>query len=644
MPLRPWRTTAVASGLAVAAAVTAFPASAQPSGGDQDDRTVVAGSTPSWATSQAKTGDVADDAVRHVQIALSLRDQAGAERLAAAVATPGTAEHGKFLTPQQFVERFAASDETVTHVRDWLTQQGLAVTGVSANRHFIDAQAPTGVLEKAFGTQLSTFRSQVSGRVQDLVAPASPISLPRELRGAVTTVLGLDDSAKAIKPQHTAPSAPGANAVQHCARWWGEQNNAEVPQKYPAGSQSNSLCGYTGPSVRAMYGLNPGHHGAGTTVGIVGAYNSPTLVADTNRAAGHLGVPPLAADQYSAVLPDGGFTDEKECDAEGWYGEQTLDVQASHTIAPNAKIRYYAAKTCIGGLYDAFNKAVQDNAVDVISNSWGDADGERRLPAATRDQFNSMALQAGIQGQSVTVSTGDAGNNSGMVGRITAGFPASSPWVTAVGGTTVGLGQDNKPKVLTGWENTGNTLSGGQWVPQRDADGPFAGGAGGGPSALYDAPDWQAGAVPAEVAHGKRAVPDIAALADSYTGMLVGQTDSRGQFTIGPSGGTSLAAPLVAGLAVDAQQARAGTARAGLLNPALYALKGSPAIIDVTPQKAGVWTPSMHSLPGTSVPGGQGSYLVDFDTRPQNLQSAPGWDTVTGLGTPSAGFVAALAK
>lgn len=639
MPKNFWLGTAIA-GLAVAAVATVAPAVAQPNH-DLDTRSLVAGTVPAWATEQTRTGDADDHAVRHVRIALSLRDAEGARALAARLATPESPDRGRFLTSDQFLNRFAPTETAVSSVRDWLSLQGITVDTVSGNRFLIEAHATTGVLEKAFATQLATYRDNVAGRLTTLVAPAVPISVPASLRSSVAAVLGLDDSEKAIRPHHASPHVAQA---QNCARWWGEQNNRDVPQKYPAGAQSNSLCGYTGPSVRAMYGLGPAQTGAGTTIGVIGAYDSPTLVGDVNRAADQTGTPGLATAQYSKVLPDDGFADEKECDAESWKFEQTLDVQAAHTIAPASKLRYYAGKSCIGGLYDAFNKAVEDNIVGVISASWGNADGERRMPPATRDLFNQMALQAAIQGQSIMVSSGDAGNNSGAVGQATASFPATSPYVTAVGGTTVGLGQDNEVKVLTGWESTGNTLSGRKWLPQPDADGPFAGGSGGGPSALYDAPEWQRGVVPPAVAGGQRAIPDVATLADSYTGLLVGRTDSSGHYGISTSGGTSLAAPLMAGLAADAQQARRGAQRGGLLNPALYALRGSPALSDVVPQKAGVWTPVMHSLPGATVPGSEGSYLVDFDARPQNLVSARGWDPVTGIGTPAAAFVGALAR
>lgn len=642
MHSRLWHALAATAALLASTAATAATAVAAPSApaGDTGDRAPIAGSTPAWATQHTQVARTSGNTVRHITVALALRDQAGAERLAAQLATPGSAEHGKFLSSQQFLDRFAPAQEVVDQVSQWLAKQGLHVTGVSGNRHFVDAEAPTAALESAFGTRIAAFRARIDGTARTLTAPASPVTVPTSLRASITAVLGLDDSAALLKPQHTRPAA--AAAEQHCARWWGEQNNTDVPQKYSGGFQSNSLCGYTGTQVRAMYKLGNGSTGAGTTIGVVGAYNSDTVVADTNQAAAQIGVPPLAAGQYSAVLPQGGFTDAQECGAEGWAAEQTLDVQASHTIAPSAKIRYYAGKTCMGnGIYDAFNQAVTDNAVDVISNSYGNADGEAALPQAARDQFNAMALQAAIQGQTITVSTGDAGNNSGPVGKATASFPSSSPWVVAVGGTSVGLDQNNQPTVLTGWENSGNTQSGATWAPQQDADGPFASGAGGGASALYDAPDWQAGVVSGS--GGMRAVPDIAALADSYTGMLVGQT-IKGQFGIGSYGGTSLASPLIAGLVADAQQTRSGTARAGLLTPVLYGLRGSSAIADVVPQKAGVWTPMMHAFGGVAVPGGQGSYLIDFDARPQNLQSGPGWDNVTGLGTPDAGFIPALSQ
>lgn len=658
MPAHPWQGLAVL-GVAAAAVLTTAPAIAQPD--PAATRVAVAGSQPAWATSDQATGEVDNQASRRIQVALPLRHEDEAARLAQQVSTPGSAQRGRFLTAEQFRDRFAPADETVSAVRDWLTAAGVTVDEVSTNRHFLTAHAPVGVLERTFTTELRTFRHDTGdGAVRDLVAPATPITVPTRLRGSVSAVLGLDDSEQTLRPQHdarpqqtqthhqtptgTAESEPAAAREQRCARWWGEQNNTTVPQRYPEGAQSNSLCGYSAPSLRALYGAGTTNSGAGTTVGIVGAYNSPTLLSDINRTAPEIGAPALSGSQYKEVLPQDGFTDQDRCNLDSWYGEQTLDVQAVHTMAPAAGIRYYAARTCVQGIYDTFNTAVEDNAIDVISASWGNPDGEAGLPPAVLRQFNAMALQAAIQGQSVLVSTGDAGDNSGLAGRPTASFPASSPYVTAVGGTTVGLDENNKPTVVTGWENRGNTLVNGQWQIQSDEDGPFAGGGGGGRSARYGAPDWQKNTVPDGIARGQRAVPDIAALADAYTGMLLGRTPHEGEYGLAIYGGTSLAAPLIAGLAADAQQARPEHARAGMLNPALYALQGSDAVTDVRHRAAGIWTPVMHALPGATVPNEPGDYLVDLDGRPQNLATGPGWDPVTGIGTPSTAFIPGLAR
>jgi subtilase family serine protease len=363
-------------------------------------------------------------------------------------------------------------------------------------------------------------------------------------------------------------------------------------------------------------------------------------VADTNRAAASFGSPPLASGQYSAVLP-AGYIDQNQCAPESWVGEQALDVQAIHTLAPAAQITYYGASSCLT-LIDALNTAVAENKASVISNSWL-YPGESMVPAANRQQLDSIAVQAAIQGQALLFSSGDSGDNSAAAasGRHEASFPASSPWVTAVGGTSVAVDGANKVSFSTGWEGSGNTLQGGQWASQRDADGRFVGGAGGGVSGMYDLPDYQKGKVPAGTKG--RAIPDISALADAYTGMAIGYTAGGAGYVEFAGGGTSLAAPLLAGLVADAQQAQRVT-RMGFLNEAIYVLSDKPAITDVIAVKAGVWTPSMISYGYVSVPSGQGDYLIDLDSKPQSLQSATGWDAVTGVGTPTAAFLTQLGK
>jgi subtilase family serine protease len=638
MTIRPLRAASMIAGCAALAGLAGQAPAVAAHDHAPDGRAVVAGSAPSWATASTRVGNVDSHAHRHVQVALALRDQADAEKLAREISTPGTANYRKTLNSAQFAARFAPTQQTVDEVTAWLRGQGLQVTGVSGNRHLVDADADTSTLEHAFGTTLQKFRHTTEGVSKTLVAPTHDISLPVQLRTSVTAVLGLDDSEQLIRPQRVDIPRPAATAAAatSCATSWGQTVNKDVPQRYA--SQSNVLCGYGSAQAREIYGLGAGATGAGVSIGIVGAYNSATTASDANRAAARFGAPPLATGQYSSVDPAGGYKPDPACEPDSWSAEQALDVQAAHTMAPAAKITYYGAADC-RTLFDGLNTAVSDNKAGIVSASWGFSGGEASVPAAARQQMDAIGTQAAIQGQSLLVSSGDTGDSSGVAGRPTASFPASHPWVTGVGGTSVGLDARGQRVVETGWSSTANTLTNGTWTPTQDADGPFAGGSGGGVSTVYSRPDYQNGAV----STAKRSVPDISALADAYTGFAVGTTVAGRGYVEYSSGGTSLAAPLMAGLVADSAQA-ASTDRLGFLNPAIYQLAKTGAVRDVTHQATGVWTPSVVGYGGVTVPRAQGSYLIDFDGKPQTLQSGPGWDPVTGVGTPSSDFVKALAQ
>jgi subtilase family serine protease len=662
MTRTPLATATVSLGLATLLAATlATPATAQrvathtDPAGSVAEMARVGGTAPSWATPRARVGDAPTGQHRTVMITLALRDQRGAEDLARRVSTPGTAEHGKHLTSAQFRARFAPTRQTVDAVTDWLRTRGLRVGAVSGD-HVLSATGTNAQLAKAFGVRIGLF----THHGKRLAAPDGDVRLPRHLGGAVTAVVGLDDTSQLTRPtanltrvEGTLPARPATRAAagsrrgaaaaqeQYCTRYWGESNNATVPQKYPAGMQSNVPCGYTVAQLRAIYGQSAANSGAGVRVAITGSYDLSSLVTDTTRWAREVGGTPLAAGQYAVVPPPGGYRDNPLCEAsrEAWHGEQAMDVQAVHAIAPRASITWYAGGDCTDN-YAALGRAIADNTATVITSSWNAA-GENVTPAV-RSMMDALLVQAAIQGQSVLFSSGDLGDNS-ATGRGPQ-FPAGHPWVTAVGGTTVAINPDGTPKFTTGWEATGNTLTNGRWVRQNDADGPFAGGAGGGRSSVYAQPDYQRGVVPDTYARGKRTVPDVAALADAYTGMLTGLTRADG-WAIGPGGGTSLASPIMAGLVANAQQHKGSSTRLGFLNAALYRMRANTAAMsDVRPVAAGIWTPGMVGYGGVTVPTTPGDYLVDLDARPQSLQSGPGWDPVTGVGTPAAGFVTAFPR
>ncbi|RDI35399.1 subtilase family protein [Lentzea flaviverrucosa] len=648
MSVRPSRVVGVVGAVALLTSLAIPSASAQ-----VIDAAPLIDATPGWAKPEAKVGQADAGQRRRVQIALQLRDKRGAEALAKAVSTPGSAQHGKYLSPGQFVERFGPAQATVDKVSTWLRSKGLAVKDVTSNRHFISVEASNGQLEAAFGTSLSSYKRKAKdGREHILVAPERALTLPRELAGVVTAVVGIDDNAKTVTPNQVSmravPGRPGrpltaAAPGQECAPHWGAVNNTAVPQMHPAGQQSNDICGYNASQIRAIYGLTAANTGAGQHIAITGAYNLPSLVSDTDRAGRTYGWPALTAGQYTAkVAPT--FDSENECGGvESWHAEQALDVQAIRAFSPAAKITYYGAQSCFE-LYSGLNQAVADNTASVVTNSWL-FEYEADIPASDREQVDAIALQAAIQGQAVLFCSGDQGDNSRINGRPEASWPAIHPWVTAVGGTTVALGGDNKLKFTAGWQHSGFTQNGNQWAAQQDSDGRFAGGAGGGVSMRYPAPDYQKNVVPTSISQGRRAMPDISAIADALTGMGIGHTRPDGVYELYPSGGTSLASPVMAALVANAQQTQ-GVARFGFLNPAIYKLKGNAAITDVTPVKAGIWAPYMIQWRNVDVPTQANSYLVNVDDKPQTLVSATGWDNVTGIGTPASNgaFLTALGK
>jgi subtilase family serine protease len=201
----------------------------------------------------------------------------------------------------------------------------------------------------------------------------------------------------------------------------------------------------------------------------------------------------------------------------------------------------------------------------------------------------------------------------------------------AVGGTTLGLGAWNNRVFETGWSNDTAVLDEGKWSDIGIR------GAGGGTSLDYAQSAYQKGVVPSSMSHVRignrtavnRAVPDIAAVADLDTGMLTGYTSSDdGQYKTQVNAGTSLAAPLIAGLVADAQQGQRTSL--GFTNPLIYRLYGTHGFHDVLPQQnLAAYTPA----------NGTDSASVDVfdsqDSAETDQVTAKGYDTVTGVGTPN---------
>ncbi len=620
-------------------------------------RTTLTNSTPDWATPNAQVGSVPDSAQHTFWVYLSMRNSKALDAAVAAVSNPASADYGKYLTPAQFRASYAPTDANVAAVRTWLKQAGFAVSADRPdNNRWVKVTGTTAQVERAFSTQLRTYRH----RGKALQAPDGDLSIPRSISSLVAGVAGLDGSDRLMKPDIAdAPPSPAFVNAPPCSTSWAEKTavddkgNPVVPPAYGQQFLPYATCGYTPSQLQGAYGTKStvagGIDGRGQTVAIVDAFASPTIAGDANQYASLHGQPPVPFSEIKPVDrsndPIGG---PDQCDAQGWYGEETLDVEAVHAMAPGAHVLFVGGADCLDeSLIDAVNKIVDGNLAQMVSNSYGNL-GETGEDAGLRQAWNDTFRQAALEGIGMYFSSGDSGDEVDNLGHAEADFPASHPLVTAVGGTSLGVSSSDGYLFETGWGTTSSTLTNGAWTPAPPGDHIY--GSGGGTSLFYAQPDYQKNVVPKKLAKangGKpaRVVPDVSLVGDPNTGMLVGQTQTFPDGTVKYSeyriGGTSLSSPLMAGVMALADQ-QAGHPH-GFANPALYAQYGTPAYRDtVAPDQpiAVVRNDFVNSVDAT---GGIKTTLRTFD-QTQSLHTTPGYDDVTGVGSPNGQrFLAALA-
>ena len=617
-----------------------IPALAAPSA-----RATLAGNVPPWAKSaNFKAAANPSDSIGF-RVYLGWTDPAAVEALAKAVSDPGSASYGQYLTPQQFRQQFAPSQSQVNAVQSWLRSQGFRVDYTPLNNHYVAAEGSVAQAASAFGTTFGTY--SVAG--QTLRSPSSDVSLPTSIAGFVSGVVGLDESAALVHTNIALDAPPSAAFVNAppCSTYWNEKNTTSLtglpaPLQAPAGYTlplPMAPCGYVPSQIRGVYGVADSLQGNGQTVAIIDAYASPTIQQDLDQWSANRG---MGSTNITQVVAPGTMNrpENKKQDPQGWYGEETLDVEAVHGMAPNAHIVYVGAPNNYQDLDAAMNHVVDRHLASIVTNSYGFP--TELLPFGFIKPQEDTLLQGAIEGIGIYFSSGDNSDESMSVGYRTADWPASSPFVTAVGGTSLGVGQSNNRVIETGWGTHTSSLNTttGAWV-----DHGWLYGSGGGVSRLFAEPSYQANAVPGSVfaAQGRtgRAIPDIAAFGDPNTGYLIGQTQTFPGGVVKYSeyriGGTSLSSPIMAGIMALADQAK-GSAH-GFANPAFYANATSGAFYDVLHQAGAVVR--VNYVNSVDASNGLAYRLRTFD-QGLSLKTTPGWDDITGLGTPTSAFIGAL--
>jgi subtilase family serine protease len=502
------------------------------------------------------------------------------ERLLEAQRDPSSPDYQRWLTPEEFGERFGVSESDLAQVAGWLRSEGFTVEQTARARNWIAFSGSAAEVSRAFHTEIH----HVHENGERHFANASEPSVPAALAGLVGEIRGLDDFR--LRPPHVQAALPN----------------------YTSGSSH-----YLAPDdLAAIYDITAlykaGFDGTGQKLVIVG--QTDINVADINGFRTQFGLP---ANPPQLVLygTDPGVSS-------GDQVESNLDLEWAGAVARGATIVFVYSQDVM----ESVSYAIDQNLAPVISMSYGGCE----VGVSTSNR--TIAQQANAEGITWMNSSGDSGAAGCDWGGPAAAqygpvvtFPADIPEITAVGGTEFNEGS-------TGWSATNSSTwqSATGYLPEKAwNDTPSGGGiwaSGGGVSAVFPKPWWQSG--PGVPADSKRDVPDISLTASgSHDGYMVYQSGSL--FSVG---GTSASSPSFAGIVAVLNQyvvSKGIQSKAGLgnINPKLYSLAQNTTgvIHDITSGNNIV--PCVAKSTGCTT----GSYGYTAGT---------GYDLVTGLGSVDA--------
>lgn len=474
----------------------------------------------------------------------------------------------RYMTRDELAERYGSDPAAVQTIRDYAKAHDLVVTRDEPASARLGIGGTAANLSALFGVTLFDYANAELGAFH---ARTGPIELPAPLAEAVTGVFGFNNHRILRRRRQHQQAALQAADLATASRPWFVPTELAAIYDFPAADASKHCIGLL-------------EFGGGVETGDVTAYFAK------------IGVP---APDVTIIALDGVSTNP-EADPDS-TGEVMLDIDIAGALGGGAKLAVYFSTFDEKGLIDALSAVVNDKTNDpgVVSISWGWDEnqpfnhGILWSPAAI-DHVNHGFLATAHLGITVCVSTGDDGSEAQVKdGRAHVNFPATSPHVLAVGGTTLHARQ---------------TSAGERAVTEVVWNDGAGSGGGGGVSDITPVPAWQKGIVPPSINprhFAGRAIPDVAANADPNTGYVV---MSGGKLQI--VGGTSAAAPLWASLITRINALH--TIRCGNFNVLLYSKFGPAKVLrDITS--------------GNNDTDG----LLDGQ-----FAARPGWDACTGWGVP----------
>jgi hypothetical protein len=518
------------------------------------------------------------------------------------VQDPKSSDFRRFLSPDEFGQRYGLSDADLAKVQGWLRSHGLSISKVNRGRTAIEFSGTVSQVEQTFHTPIHRFVISGAEHLANISDPQVPAALGQVVAG----VSSLND----LKPRpHTVMGPSGK---------WNPELHRYVPELTVAINGSQYL--FVGPGDAATIYDSPNsfnnrfasgqtvYDGTGVTIGIAGT----TFLNDPGPSF-YRTLFGIGMANSLLTIYDGNQTN---LDSSADETEAILDTEVSGGLAPGATVAYYAAGDTEfqSGLFLAIYRAIDDNIVDILSVSYGNC--EEALGAAGNAQILNAWEQAAAQGITVTVSSGDSGSagcdNPNTETVATHGLAinglASTPYNIAVGGTDFDILSNNFSTYVYAIdgshytsaisyipENPWNdsTTSNGLLAantPYKDASEAtniFA--AGGGASSFgqggqtgYSKPLWQQGFAPSNT-DTVRDVPDVSLLSGNglYGALWAicigedGDCSEGSNSTIHGVGGTSAAAPAFAGILAMVEQKEGASTRLGQANAVLYRLAQS---------------------------------------------------------------------
>ena len=539
----------------------------------------------------------ADPSMAMPELGLMLKPSAGQQaaldQLLAAQQDPTSQDYHRWLTPEEYADRFGASPDDISRITQWLEQQGFHVTGIARARNWISFSGSAGQVTSAFRTEIH--RYAING--ENYFANATEPSIPAVLGTVVQGIRGLHNfrMKPLLKPRSATSAAP----------------------EQPAYTSSSGNHYLSPDDFATIYDIKPlysaGIDGSGQKIVITG--QTQINLSDIEQFRTQFNLP--ANDPQVLLVPN---TRDPGIASSGDLAEADLDLELAGAVAPNASITFVYSSD----IMNAVQYAIDQNLAPVVGISYGSCEIE--TPSSDALTFQSWARQGNAQGITWVAASGDSGGadcispGDNTDGGPSVDVPASIPEVTGLGGTEFNEGSAQF------WNNTNNVNGGSvlSYIPEivwNDSSSGNPSASGGGVSTIFLKPSWQAGSgVPTDNA---RDVPDISLSASAdHDGFMI-YTGGKLQIY----GGTSVASPSFSGIAT-------------LLNQYLvsHGVQSSPGLGNMNQKLYGLAQTAASAFHDVTV--GNNIVSVVCGARARNctpgsygFNAGPGYDLATGLGS-----------